>query len=573
MPKVTGDTENTSMTLFLRAFSTLSGWRYPTHFDQYDEGLTDEANRIVEEQLGIKCKEIVRFGAPNFQAPFNYSSLLDAASAIISAVSSTKFQKGRDIPTAMVMVLSKAIARYSVTSIKLSFVVPISTLYRSVLNASRDILERHLGKIFQKIFATRVDGENAEKLLKDLWFFYPYSYYFLANLSIYFSDGNRRIAQEMPKYSSIFDTAGKLRISLLKSDFHPFSGPSYLISTTAENGIVLKPRSAAPLRMLYELYSKCLADAGMSCESKMLDSHVVKIESYATYSAFPEVSQKQNFSEIEIETYYKAAGILIACAYILDVTDLHYENIIASCIPMPIDVESIFYWKASAQTQEKRGGVLASGLLPFSVGRSKTVKFDLSGLGCIREHISPFFSRSRNNQSFGNLALISPTSNRVLRIDGSAASIKNHSFAVIDGFLSASSFFNQHSTELASWARTYLARGLSCRVYHEPTMVYDRLLWTLSEPELMSNSSTMCCAVDQLLARDGRVTQAATGEKEELLAFGIPRTMVDLVRMNDQVEDILKMVNVFEDTICELGNGKTVEHIRRIRKALDNALF
>ena len=114
---------------------------------------------------------------------------------------------------------------------------------------------------------------------------------------------------------------------------------------------------------------------------------------------------------------------------------------LASTVPVPVDVELIFYSVYSGSAREDRGGVLASGLLPYSPGITSVKRYDLSGLGCNHEHETPFRRRPAfrpDDPDWSSIkvpVMARPRQNLVMRSDGSVVDVRHYSEFVCRGFL------------------------------------------------------------------------------------------------------------------------------------------
>ncbi|MBD0672458.1 type 2 lanthipeptide synthetase LanM, partial [Streptomyces sp. CBMA156] len=101
-------------------------------------------------------------------------------------------------------------------------------------------------------------------------------------------------------------------------------------------------------------------------------------------------------SRAELDRFYRRQGALLALAHLLDLTDLHFENLIACADhPVPVDVETLFHPPRPADPaaddpagRALEASVQRTGLLPHLVLGDEAA-LDLSGLGGGTDHHAP----------------------------------------------------------------------------------------------------------------------------------------------------------------------------------------
>lgn len=106
--------------------------------------------------------------------------------------------------------------------------------------------------------------------------------------------------------------------------------------------------------------------------------------------------EREKFSSLnEIEKYYYYFGVLLSVSSILNITDLHYENIIANVNPVIIDLETAFHCN---EINDKNPRVICTHLLPHTLKYSSgVVSIEHSGIGNIFES-----QQYENNMVRGN---------------------------------------------------------------------------------------------------------------------------------------------------------------------------
>lgn len=450
----------------------------------------------------------------------------------------------------------------------------------SIQELIRTLLEQRLEGVLDAAAVNRESYSTRTELLRRMWFLYPYIFYFLAHLLKLFETAVERLSGAYLRFKDQFRAnradatdGGSIEVRLLASDFHPMDFPGFEVTASPERSYIFKHRHDDALDLLVGLYGRCLKSAPALFGHDAFRAARLEVARCNGFSITRKIRQYAAFTESELQRYYAAAGALAACATALDVTDLHYENVIASTVPMPIDVESIFYWSASGVPQSERGGVLASGLLPFSIRGNGEVRFDLSALGCIQEHRTPFPSRwnRKSGQSLSTVA--KPTANRTLRLNGSAIGPSRYEAVLIQGFERALDYLGQHYRIEANGIAERLDRGLSCRVFNEPSVIYDEYISVLSEPLLLSNFPALRMSAAYLLNRPGRLARQSSREIEELLLLGIPRTMVEVGKTADSGEH--RIIEEFCKTCRGFAGSEMARQVAvaMVKRSLRQAMF
>lgn len=172
------------------------------------------------------------------------------------------------------------------------------------------------------------------------------------------------------------------------------NGRSVAILHFADGHVVYKPRPMAcdvGYQRFLQWYGEALSDAGAPKRS-----HVVNCGDYG-FAAYVEHAPARSMEELT--TFYGKIGQLIGIAWLLGITDLHHENLIACRTdPYLIDVETMFdrpvqrsrrpsYAAASAQAFKDL--LLNTGLVPLRMLGPDGV-CDLSAIGAVTEQPAPW---------------------------------------------------------------------------------------------------------------------------------------------------------------------------------------
>lgn len=177
--------------------------------------------------------------------------------------------------------------------------------------------------------------------------------------------------------------------------------------------------------------------------------------------------ERINFSSLnEIEKYYYNFGILLSVSSVLNITDLHYENIISNVNPVTIDLETAFHCN---EINDKNPRVICTHLLPHTLKYSSgIVSIEHSGIGNIFES-----QQYENNMVRGN----------TVEFSGEMKSSLNFIGKIKDGFLDAYCKIENNK----NWFSEILnkVKGNTHRVLFNSTEVYYSYLNASMHPNLL----------------------------------------------------------------------------------------
>lgn len=326
------------------------------------------------------------------------------------------------------------------------------------------------------------------------------------------------------EFKSIFSVTANL------SDSH-HQGSSVAI-LTLDNGekVVYKPRSLRGDQLFYDFASKVSEHTALIIATpKTIDCLQYGWEEFV--ASFP------CNSESEVEDYYYRFGQLIFCAYALNVTDLHLENVIASgASPVIIDCETVMdnhYIPRTSTARELLNyqlglSVLNSGLLPMYkfVRHNKGVNMGainassdseipikvpvLKGKGTSSVHYEYEYRKTSSNQNLVKLnSKICPPSKYISKICA--------------GFSDAYTYVAENKDNILSSIRTF--KGISVRHLVQDTQRYCMLLHTSLNPDFLQDGKDrqlFLCALFQNANNEYRTNEIVKNEIRELLSLDIP---------------------------------------------------
>src|SRR5699024_3493642 len=150
--------------------------------------------------------------------------------------------------------------------------------------------------------------------------------------------------------------------------------------------LIYKPRSLA-IDQHFQEFLSWMNDKGAKPKFK-----IMKVIDRTTYGWQEFIETKECMELEQVSRFYQRQGGFLAISYLLNATDFHSENIIASGEhPFFIDLESLFQNRIPAFTKKNASqlasnklmnSVLRTGLLPVSLFKNGVLKgIEVSGLG------------------------------------------------------------------------------------------------------------------------------------------------------------------------------------------------
>lgn len=167
-------------------------------------------------------------------------------------------------------------------------------------------------------------------------------------------------------------------------DTHQGGRSVHILTFSSGLNIVYKPRSLA-LDLHFQALLQWLNEL---CREERFQT--VKILERGAYGWMQYVAPQPCSTLLEVKTFYRRMGYVLAVLYLLDATDIHSENLIASgAFPVIIDLETLFHphtLEPATQyflpAQHLEHSVMRVGLLPQRVwSKVNQAGVDLSGLG------------------------------------------------------------------------------------------------------------------------------------------------------------------------------------------------
>jgi type 2 lantibiotic biosynthesis protein LanM len=227
---------------------------------------------------------------------------------------------------------------------------------------------------------------------------YPVLARFLATITTLWVDATdlllQRLAADLPDIEKFLDAKGMLRnvtgLQSSLSDPHFGRRTVSLVTFASGHKVIYKPKNM-DMELAYNQLLDWLNRHGLALSLK-----VGKVLERSGYGWVHFTAHRPCRTKEEIRRYYERAGMMLCLVYVLEGTDCHCENIIASGEhPVLIDTETLCHprllpthWDratdaGSLANDRLSQSVLRTGLLPaWEVhGESRPIAYEISGLG------------------------------------------------------------------------------------------------------------------------------------------------------------------------------------------------
>lgn len=323
-------------------------------------------------------------------------------------------------------------------------------------------------------------------------------------------------------------------ILMMKSEFsdsHNGGKAVFNIELDNKYRIIYKPHS-----LECELaYHKMLGWILKECGDTVLKYKIIDRRNYGWEE---KVEYRQCQSKNDITLFYKRIGYILFVNYLLQVTDMHYENIIAcGSYPVIIDLETIMTNMIESKTNktakeiayEKIGkSVISQGLLPKYVwGKGDRAGIDISGISGVAgqelpvkvpvlknikradmhiEYEHPHTREQKNIPKLGN--------RYIMDIECTTQ--------ILLGFSAAYHIVLSHKSEL--WEVIEEFKNLTVRYIPRDTRQYAMLLQTSYHPDFMQNGADRELLVSSLFQHNEKdiFKELAKEEIKDILNGDIP---------------------------------------------------
>ncbi len=238
----------------------------------------------------------------------------------------------------------------------------------------------------------------------------------------------------------------------------------------------------------------------------------------------------------EVRHFYHRQGALLALLYVLDGTDMHYENLIAvGEQPVLVDVETLFHPShapAGALSRDPAyrallSSVYRTALLPLLVSGEHGVA-DMSGLGGDADATAPTSVVDWADAGLDSMHLVRrPGKTHGARnrpqLDGADIEPRDHEIALLTGFRATYEAIAWHREELIG-ADGMLARCATDQIRFVPrsTSLYTGLLDESTHPDALRDAAGRSQLLDLLWDADEGLHVVVPYELADLWAGDVP---------------------------------------------------
>lgn len=242
----------------------------------------------------------------------------------------------------------------------------------------------------------------------------------------------------------------------------------------------------------------------------------------------------------EVRRFYQRQGGYLALLYLLEATDFHFENVIASGeYPFLVDTETLFtprvmqnQNRVSALVKAREhvsNTVLRTQMLPSLLGGENGKKAtEIGGLGGEENQETPFDILqweevgTENMRAVRKPGMLSGGNNRPV-LHGQRVDFRDYAEDLITGFKQAYDLFLQFRQELVHVVRKFQNDPIRCVL--RPTYIYSLLLEGGNHPDFLRNGLDRNRLMDRLWAGlEGapHLMKTIASELEDLLHGDIP---------------------------------------------------
>ncbi|MEU4190550.1 type 2 lanthipeptide synthetase LanM family protein [Kribbella sp. NPDC026611] len=290
--------------------------------------------------------------------------------------------------------------------------------------------------------------------------------------------------------------------------------------------LVYKPR---PL----ELHRHFNEFVGWLTTKTGLDLRIVDLVTRDGYGWLEYVVHQPCADLAAVRRFYHRQGALLALLYVLDGTDMHYENLIAvGDQPVLVDVETLFHpshmpvgaWSRDPAHRTLLSSVYRTALLPLLVSGEHGVA-DMSGFGGDEGSVAPTSVVDWADAGLDSMHLVRRpgtthrAANRPL-LDGAMIEPREHEIAVQAGFRAAYEAIARHRHELLALLSQCASDQL--RFVPRNTSLYTSLLDEATHPDALRDAAGRSQLLDLLWDADETLHAVVPYELADLWAGDVP---------------------------------------------------
>ena len=347
-----------------------------------------------------------------------------------------------------------------------------------------------------------------------------------------------RMCRDWRELRDVFSSAGDLgRLSTVhwrKGDSHRQGRQVVVVEFTSGVRVVYKPKALAVDVHFQELLDWFNTLGGH------LTLRTMRVVDRGTYGWVEFIPFGPCDSFEEVERFYERQGAYLAILHVLDATDVHLQNLVASGeFPYLVDLETLFHPGFGAEVGSRdpsaaflRSSVLRIGLLPHrSFAGAFEEGVDLSGLGGEAGQLLPFDLPVWHDIGTDTMCIrddriaMSGSHNRP-ELNGEKVDVGAHVEALTRGFASTYRLLREHRRALLDDNGPLMSfANDETRVVLRPTVTYSSLLQASYHPDVLRDGLDRDVLLGWLwlgAQREPRLAKVVHAELEDLRHGDIP---------------------------------------------------
>ncbi|WP_105996298.1 type 2 lanthipeptide synthetase LanM [Staphylococcus agnetis] len=360
-------------------------------------------------------------------------------------------------------------------------------------------------------------------------------------------------------------------VTLSTGDSHD-KGKSVAILDFNNKKLVYKPKNLKICETLSDFLDWCA-----QCNNKLLDLKIPKGIYKENHSYVEFINFKSCNNLKEVSNYYTRYGYLIALCYLLNLNDLHVENVIAHGeYPVIIDIETIFQVPVSMEDETlytkllkelELESVSSSLLLPTNLSFGLDDKLDLSALSgklvelkqkiLAPKYIDSSDFRYEKTESYFPGGDNIPKLNKVEEVD-----YKNHILDIVSGYDDFIKFTVENKESFIKKLNDF--RNQKVRVLLKGTEKYASMIRYSNHPNYNREMKYRERLLMNLWAYPYKNKEVVKSEIEDLIFNDIP-IFYSYPNSRDIVDS---KGNTYVNYLSETGIQKSIDRIKNIDSTL-----
>ena len=326
----------------------------------------------------------------------------------------------------------------------------------------------------------------------------------------------RHMSEDYASIENLFQPGHPLgsidTLELGLSDRHLGGKTSFRVHFSSSLELIYKPKNLDSERIYYDLLE------WLNSHHAGLDMPIFRAV-HGVHHAWVEVVPHEPCNDIAaVHRYYQRAGKLLCLMYCLEASDCHHENIIASGeYPVLIDMETLLQHRValieSSGTEDASAAanrvfywdsVFRTALLPRWEFGPRGESYDISGLGGVDEHVTPFKRKAWQHINTDAMRLkrepvkTAPSRNLV-RLGEQRMKPADFVEDIVKGFTETYHYLAESREQLfAPGGPLQAMKALRLRFLYRHTKIYTAILNSLLLPEHLRDGADASIQIDVL---------------------------------------------------------------------------